>query len=98
MHFASREVTEPEGVRPWLRGVAGEMVSWLDAAGIPDGLPFLLSPRFEYDTALNSYFRRAALIGAPVNSNASRARALAGFLNFPAQFPRRQVVAGGDRG
>lgn len=82
MHFASREVTEPEEVRPWLRGVAGEVVSWLDAAGIPDGLPFLLSPRFEYDTALNSYFRGAALVGAPVNSNASRARALAGFLNF----------------
>lgn len=42
----------------------------------------MLSPRFEYDAALNSYFHRAGLIGAPVNSNANRARALAGFLNF----------------
>jgi len=56
--------------------------SWLDEAGVPDGLPFLLSPRFEYDVALNSYFHRPALIGAPWNSNANRARALAGFLNF----------------
>jgi len=82
VHFASREVAEPDGARRWLRGAAVEVVSWLDVAGIPDGLPFLLSPRFEYDAALNSYFRRPALIGAPVNSNASRARALAGFLNF----------------
>lgn len=36
----------------------GDLVSWLDEAGLPDGLPFLLSPRFEYDVALNSYFFR----------------------------------------
>ncbi|WP_393072271.1 site-specific integrase [Streptomyces sp. LN704] len=50
--------------------------------GLPDGLPFLLSPRFEYDVALNSYFLRANLRVAPWNSNANRARALARFLNF----------------
>jgi hypothetical protein len=45
----------------------------LDEAGIPDGpdgLPFLLSPRFEYDAELNSYFRRPALIDAPWNTSA----------------------------
>ncbi|QTI90627.1 site-specific integrase [Streptomyces sp. AgN23] len=42
----------------------------------------MLSPRWEYDVVLNSYFQRPQLVGAPWNSNANRARALAGFLTF----------------
>jgi hypothetical protein len=82
VHYTARDVAEPEDVPVWLRGVSDGVRSWLDEAGVPDGLPFLLSPRFEYDVALNSYFHRPALIDAPWNSNANRARALAGFLNF----------------
>lgn len=67
---------------PCLRDLLDDSTAWLDEAGVPDGLPFLLSPRFEYDVVLNSYFHRVALIDAPPNSNANRARALAGFLNF----------------
>jgi len=59
----------------------GDLVSWLHETGLPDGLPFLLSPRFEYDVALNSYFFQANLT-APWNSNANRARALARFFTF----------------
>jgi len=82
VHYTSRDVTRPGTVLPWLRDLPGDLTPWLDGAGLPDGLPFLLSPRFEYDEVLNSYFHRPGLIDAPWNSNANRARALAGFLNF----------------
>ena len=82
VHYTSREVARPAEVLPWLRDLPEDLTPWLDEAGIPDGLPFLLSPRYEYDVVLNSYFHRASLIDAPWNSNANRARALAAFLNF----------------
>jgi site-specific recombinase XerD len=82
VHYTNRDVAEPEGAPAWLRGTPDGVRAFLDEAGVPDGLPFLLSPRFEYDTALNSYFHRPVLLDAPWNTNANRARALAGFLTF----------------
>jgi site-specific recombinase XerD len=82
VHYTSRDVVRPEPVLPWLRDLPGDLTPWLDEVGLPDGLPFLLSPRFEYDVVLNSYFHRVNLVDAPWNSNANRARALAGFLSF----------------
>lgn len=82
VHYTSRDVAEPDGAPAWLRGTSDGVRAFLDEAGVPDGLPFLLSPRFEYDTELNSYFHRPVLLDAPWNSNANRARALAGFLTF----------------
>lgn len=81
VHYTSRDV-RPSSVLPVVRDLPDDLAAWLDESGIPDGLPFLLSPRFEYDVVLNSYFHRVQLISAPRNSNANRARALAGFLNF----------------
>ena len=82
MHYTSRDIARPEEVLPWLGDLPEDLAPWLDEAGLPDGLPFLLSPRYEYDVVLNSYFHRVNLIDAPWNSNANRARALAAFLNF----------------
>src|SRR6266702_1134438 len=82
VHFTSRDVARPAEVLPWLRDLPEDLTPWLDEAGLPDGLPFLLSPRYEYDVVLNSYFHRVSLIDAPWNSNANRARVLAAFLNF----------------
>jgi integrase len=82
VYYTSRDVCRPGEALPWLRDLPDDMAGWLDEAGLPDGLPFLLSPRFEYDVVLNSYFHRVNLIDAPWNSNANRARALAGFLSF----------------
>jgi integrase len=82
VHYTSRDVARPAEVLPWLRDLPEDLTPWLDEAGLPDGLPFLLSPRYEYDVVLNSYFHRVNLIDAPWNSNANRARALAAFLNF----------------
>ncbi|MFF7988051.1 hypothetical protein ACFZDK_55220 [Streptomyces sp. NPDC007901] len=55
---------------------------WLDAQGIPDGTPFLISPAGEYDMGLNGYGRSPALIGGPVNTQLAFARDMKGFLNF----------------
>lgn len=67
----------PEIVRSW-----GGVDAWLDEEGLPDGLPYLLSPQFEYDVDLNAYFRQPHVMVAPWNTNANRGRALCGFLNF----------------
>jgi site-specific recombinase XerD len=82
VHFTSRDVVQPESVASGLQRLPDGLEEWLDEAGLPDGLPFLLSPRWEYDVMLNSYFQRPQLVGAPFSSNANRARALAGFLTF----------------
>ncbi len=81
MHFVSRDLPVPTTTRSFLDVVPGDLVAWLDEEGLPDGLPFLLSPRFEYDVALNAYFLQANLT-APWNNNANRARALARFFTF----------------
>jgi hypothetical protein len=81
VHFVSRDLPTPTTTRSFLDVRPSDLVSWLDEAGLPDGLPFLLSPRFEYDVELNSYFLQANLT-APWNSNANRARALARFFTF----------------
>ncbi|MFD8026415.1 hypothetical protein ACFV6G_39115 [Streptomyces lavendulae] len=88
----SRDLPAPTTTRSFLDVRPGDLVSWLDEAGLPDGLPFLLSPRFEYDVELNSYFLQANLT-APWNSNANRARALARFFTF-LHTARWEVVAG----
>jgi hypothetical protein len=84
VHCTTRDAAEPETehVPAWLRGVPDGVRAFLGETGVPDGLPFLLSPRFEYDTGLNSCFHRPVLLDAPWNTNANRARALAGFLTF----------------
>ena len=81
VHFVSRDLPAPTTTRSFLDVQPGDLVSWLDEAGLPDGLPFLLLPRFEYDVELNSYFLQANLT-APWNTNANRARALARFFSF----------------
>ncbi|MEV7982931.1 ATP-binding cassette domain-containing protein [Streptomyces sp. NPDC086519] len=55
-----------------------DMAAWLDAEGIPDGTPFLISPAGEYDTGLNSYGRSPALISSPVNTQPAFARDMKG--------------------
>jgi hypothetical protein len=82
VHYTSRELPQLDELPWFLRNAPGDPELWLDEAGIPDGVPYLLSPRFEYDIELNAYWLRAELIEAPLNSNANRARALAGFFTF----------------
>lgn len=82
MHFVNRELPEPAIMPFFLRELRDDYVDWLDEEGLPDGLPFLLSPTFAYEAILNSYFIQANLLIAPWNSNANRARALLRFLNF----------------
>ncbi|MFI0714084.1 integrase [Streptomyces inhibens] len=68
---------------PWhLRVSPAEWELWIDDLGIPDGTPYLVSPRFVYDTNLNSYFHRVDLMEGPLNSQINRASALARYLTF----------------
>lgn len=48
--------------RPLVSGLPLNWDSWLDKAGITNGTPYLLSPIFAYDVALNAYFHRVVLL------------------------------------
>jgi hypothetical protein len=91
VHYSSRDLPETPDASWILPGLGLTWDSWLDEAGIPDGTPFLLSPTFEYDTALNTYFHRVNLLMAPWNTQNNVALALVRFFNFLA------VSRGGKR-
>ena len=48
----------------------------------PARTPFLLSPNFDYDVALNSYFRSGDMLCLAWNTQDGYARDLKAFLNF----------------
>lgn len=55
--------------------------SWLAGEGIAPGPPFLLSPMFEYDVELSTYFTEELASSAPKTQEAG-ARDWAAFLTF----------------
>jgi site-specific recombinase XerD len=59
-----------------------DWVSWRRAAAIPPKTPFLLSPNFDYDVELNSFFLSGDMLSRAWNTQDGYARDLKGFLNF----------------
>jgi hypothetical protein len=82
VYFTRRDLSLPVSPLPFLRELPEDLDGWLDAVVIPEGLPFLLSPSFEYDVVLNSFFHRPRLVAAPQNTRTGYARDIAQFLNF----------------
>jgi site-specific recombinase XerD len=81
IYTASRDLLVIEAPRRFLVGLPGDLSPWLDEEDVPDGAPYLLSPTFEYDITLNSYFL-STTVGEPENTTANRVRALKRFLDF----------------
>jgi len=80
VHFTRRQLPTPGTPRLTLKGLPeGVIAGWLDAEGIEDGVPFLISPDGHYDIDLNAYF---LLHPAPENTQAAIAYDLASFLTF----------------
>ncbi|MFF5297893.1 integrase [Streptomyces sp. NPDC013161] len=82
VHFTWRDLPQPREGAWYLRIRPEEWELWLDDQGIPDGTPYLLSPRFVYDVNPNSYLHRVDYLEGPLNSQRNRARALAGYFTF----------------
>ena len=78
--FHLSTVADAGHARLTLKGLPeGVIAGWLDAEGIEDGVPFLISPDGHYDIDLNAYF---LLHPAPENTQAAIAYDLASFLTF----------------
>ena len=75
--LAPLSVLLPEAAGDW-----DDLDDWLDREDIPDGTPFLISPGLEYDTDLNQYFLRPALVGSSRNTQLAAARDVRRFLDF----------------
>jgi site-specific recombinase XerD len=59
-----------------------DWVKWREAAAIPSRTPFLLSPTFDYDVELNSFFLSGDMLCQAWNTQDGYARNLKAFLNF----------------
>ena len=69
VHFTRRQLPTPGTPRLTLKGLPeGVIAGWLDAGGIEDGVPFLISPDGHYDIDLNAYFSVCALRMAKMRS------------------------------
>ncbi|MFE0023321.1 tyrosine-type recombinase/integrase [Amycolatopsis sp. NPDC059021] len=66
-------------VRP---GWVSDWSSWLRTAEVAPGMPFLVSPRFEYDVRLNGFFRSPRMWSSSPRTQVGYARDLAAFLTF----------------
>lgn len=82
MCYFPTELPTPTVLPPFTLPTAAEWIRWRDGAAIPAKTPFLLSPRFDYDTALNGFFMSADMLGAAYNTQIGYARDLKAFLNF----------------
>ena len=71
--------TEP---LPFVRELPTDWGGWLGLEGVVPGTPFLLSPRYEYDVALNDFFQSVEMVGHAANTQAGYARDFAAFLTF----------------
>lgn len=63
-------------------GPLDDLDAWLDAEGVPDGVPFLVSPSQEYDADLNGYFLCPVMAGAAQNTRLAAAGDVCRFLRF----------------
>ncbi|MEU1536125.1 integrase [Streptomyces fagopyri] len=84
VHFTRRELARPREVTPFMRefgSLFAGLDGWLDERGVPEGQPFLLSPKGQYDVELNRYFA-VWLASSPWNTQAATARDLRTFFDF----------------
>ena len=96
VHFTRRELSWPRELPVLMTELAGLFAGLderLDVLGVPEGRPFLVGPRGEYDVALNRYFA-VWLAHSPANTQAAHARDLRTFLDFLWSARRRQGLAG----
>ncbi len=76
------ELPPQSAAPPFTSPFADDWDRWLHAEAIPARTPFLLSPSFDYDIALNSFFLSADMLSAAWNTQDGYARDVKAFLNF----------------
>ncbi|MGK5738897.1 hypothetical protein [Micromonospora sp. URMC 103] len=76
------ELPAPSSLPPTLALMEEDLEAWLVDIDIPVGTPFLISPLFEYDVTLNSFFYSAYMVGNSRTTQLGYARDLAAFLTF----------------
>ena len=67
---------------PWMAQVCVDWPEWLTESGVEPGTPFLVSPLFEFDVALNAFFQEPAMRATAATTQAGYARNVAAFLSF----------------
>lgn len=82
MWFTRRELSAPVAPEPFVAALPSDHAGWVDAAGVAEGTPFLVSPAFEYDVDLNGFFWSARMAGAASATRTGYAEDLAKFLTF----------------
>lgn len=74
VHYVPAELLVPKSPLPFVSELPGEWDRWLAEDDTPAWTPFLISPGFAYDVALNAFFRSATMVGAAWNTQSGYAR------------------------
>ena len=82
VHRVPAELPSPSSLPASLAELRCDWEAWLADSDIPVGTPFLISPRFEYDVALNAFFSSVEMVAAPRTTQEGYARDVAAFLTF----------------
>jgi hypothetical protein len=103
VHRVPAELPSPSSLPASLAELRCDWEAWLADSDIPVGTPFLISPRFEYDVALNAFFSSVEMVAAPRTTQEGYARDVAAFLTFlwtsaPATGRPRDPVHAADQG
>lgn len=67
---------------PFVADPPDDWADWLRRADIMPGTPYLVSPSFDYDVVLNSFFHSVGMVASSANTQRGYARDLAAFLTF----------------
>ena len=82
VHRVSAELPTPSSLPTSLVERPTDWEAWLADSDIPVGTPFLISPTFEYDVALNAFFSSVEMVASPRTTQEGYARDVAAFLTF----------------
>ncbi|GGN29691.1 hypothetical protein GCM10011609_86900 [Lentzea pudingi] len=76
------ELPLPAAPLPFVADLPDGWEEWLRREGVVPGTPYLLSPTFEYDLALNDFFQSVGMVASAANTQVGYARDLAAWLTF----------------
>ncbi len=82
VRFTRSELPSLTAPLPFVADLPDDWHEWLRQSDLVPGTPFLLSPFYEYDVALNDFFQSAMMVASAKTTQSGYARDLAAFLTF----------------
>lgn len=82
VRFTRSDLPSMPAPLPFVADLPNDWDEWLRQSDLVPGTPFLLSPSYEYDVALNDFFQSVKMVASAKTTQSGYARDLAAFLTF----------------